>query len=389
MKTKHFKLLTLLLLTSLLISCNNENDNDIPDSDPQDNDNNTELNITESEKDGFTIVLKDNSNAVSFAIETTLINTFHNVYPKMAYDFNPNTPKKVYVIIDPLYDGVAYADISKGEIVISSNYINEKPEDSDLFTHELMHIIQSYPYGAPGWLVEGIADYARHLYGLNNAAAGWSLPSYSNGQHYTDAYGVAANFLNWIKLEYDNEIINKLDSNLRNETYTYISWVENTGYTLPDLWLIYSGNPIGDIDRTIYATLKVSKENIDGANSLEGSLKAIDGDTGSKFLIFDYPNDFWMQQELSEKAIVNKYTLTSGNDVPERDPKNWTLSGSDDEQNWTELDSRSNESFADRNKTIEYTFDSTTAFKYYRISITENAGASIFQLSEWRLFKKK
>lgn len=118
-----------------------------------------------------------------------------------------------------------------------------------------------------GWLVEGIADYARHVYGINNATAGWSLPSYSNSQHYTDAYGIAASFLNWIKLEYDNGIINKLDSNLRTGTYTY-SWVENTGYTLPDLWLIYSGNPVGDKDMTIYSTIKVRKENIDGANSL-------------------------------------------------------------------------------------------------------------------------
>lgn len=61
-----------------------------------------------------------------------------------------------------------------------------------------------------------------------------------------------------------------------------------------------------------------------------------------------------MQQELPQKEIVNKYTLTSGNDVSERDPKNWT-----------ELDSRSNESFADRNETKEYTFDSTTSYKYY------------------------
>lgn len=386
MKTKQsklFNLLTLLILS--LISCNI--DNDIIDSDPQENDN-TELKITESEKDGFTIILNDNSNSISLAIETTLINTFHEVYPKMVNDFNQNAPKKINVIINPTYDGVAYADISKGEIVISSNYINEKPEDSDLFTHELMHIIQSYPYGAPGWLVEGIADYARYLYGLNNAAAGWSLPTYSNGQHYTDAYGVAASFLNWIKLEYDAEIINKLDSSLRNETYTYISWVENTGYTLPDLWLIYSGNPIGDIDRTIYNTIKVSKENIDGTNAIEGSLKVIDGNTESKFLVFDFPNDFWMQQELPQKEIVNKYTLTSGNDVPERDPKSWTLSGSNDEQNWTELDSRNNESFSDRNETKEYTFNSTISYKYYQLSITSNNGATIFQLSEWRLFEK-
>ena len=114
----------------------------------------------------------------------------------------------------------------------------------------------------------------------------------------------------------------------------------------------------------------------------------IDGNFESKFLVFDYPSDLWMQQELSEKVIVNRYTLTSGNDVPERDPKNWILSGSDDEINWTDLYVIVDEKFNDRNQTKEYLFDSSNAYIYYRISITANNDAPIFQLSEWRLYQK-
>ena len=92
-----------------------------------------------------------------------------------------------------------------------------------------------------------------------------------------------------------------------------------------------------------------------------------------------------MQQKFYSKAIANKYTLTSGNDAPGRDPKNWTLAGSNDEANWVALDTRTDESFAGRNETREFTFNYPTAYKYYRFYITANNGDGLFQLSEWRL----
>ena len=49
-------------------------------------------------------------------------------------------------------------------------------------------------------LTEGLADYARYKYGVNNAAAGWSLPNYASGQSYTNAYAVTARFLVWLEL---------------------------------------------------------------------------------------------------------------------------------------------------------------------------------------------
>jgi hypothetical protein len=140
-------------------------------------------------------------------------------------------------------------------------------------------------------------------------------------------------------------------------------------------------------DWTLAATIKVSKDFPDGPGGAEGSLKVIDGDINSKFLIFDYPTDFWMQQELPNEGIVNLYTLTSGNDAPGRDPKNWVLAGSNDEATWVTLDTRADESFAGRNETKEYSFNSTTPYRYYRMYITANNGDSLFQLSEWRLFE--
>ncbi|SNY95493.1 basic secretory protein-like protein [Flagellimonas pacifica] len=385
MKIGQFRLFFLLLTIALFITSCSSGDNE--ESAINKKEDIARSTKTTSEKDGFTINVTNNGFSISDALVQEFIGIFHQVYPKMVADYNSNAAKSIDVIIDTTYDGVAYAEVDKSKIVISSNYIKEKPNDTDLFTHELMHIVQAYPYGGPWWLIEGIADYARFVYGVDNAKAGWSLPSYSVGQDYANGYGVTASFLKWVKENYDNDVIAKLDSILRNGTYTYASWVEYTEFTLADLWLVYSGKPVGDIDLTIESTLKVSKENIDGPDAFEGSLKVVDGDTASKYLVFDYPTDLWIQQELSENAVVNKYTLTSGNDVPERDPRNWTFSGSNDEETWVDLDSRSNETFNGRNITKEYTFDSNTPYKHYRISITTNNGASIFQLSEWRLYQ--
>jgi len=59
-----------------------------------------------------------------------------------------------------------------------------------------MHIVQDYGQSTgPGWLTEGIADYARYKFGVNNPAAKWALPAYKSTQKYTDAYRVTARFL--------------------------------------------------------------------------------------------------------------------------------------------------------------------------------------------------
>lgn len=142
-------------------------------------------------------------------------------------------------------------------------------------------------------------------------------------------------------------------------------------------------------DLTVGATLTVSKDNGNGAQGNEGSLKLIDNNLNNKFLVggLDTNNiDFWMQQLLTEPAVVNKYNFTSGNDAPDRDPKNWEMLGSNDGTTWTSLDTRTNEVFSGRNQTREFTVNNETAYRYYRIKITANYGSDAIQISEWRLY---
>lgn len=142
------------------------------------------------------------------------------------------------------------------------------------------------------------------------------------------------------------------------------------------------------IDFTGLAALTVSHEsNPPDAN--EGSLKLVDGDYSTKFFTSGFSTDFWMQQAFKTAVPVGAYTLTSGNDAPTRDPKNWNLSGSNDGTTWTVLDTRTGETFSDRNQTRRFEVDDTTPYTYYRVYITQNGGSANFQLSEWRLIQYK
>ncbi|CAF0913249.1 unnamed protein product [Didymodactylos carnosus] len=149
--------------------------------------------------------------------------------------------KDIKITIDPSYNGVAYA--GGGQIVISAAWLRNNPEDYDVVTHEGMHIVQSYNRGDPGWLIEGIADYCRWKWGVNNGRAGWSLPDFQRGQHYTNAYRVTARFLVWLERKKNGNIVKQLDTALRSNTYSGNSWNSFAGQGVDQLWTEYSNNP--------------------------------------------------------------------------------------------------------------------------------------------------
>ena len=127
-------------------------------------------------------------------------------------------------------------------VFFSANYLKNNPADIDVVTHELMHVVQAYNNGL-GWLTEGLADYARYTYGLDNAAANWALPTYAPGQYYTDSYRVTARFLLWLDKKFGPAVINELDASLRKGTYHSDTWLKLTNKSLNELWESYAQNP--------------------------------------------------------------------------------------------------------------------------------------------------
>jgi hypothetical protein len=140
----------------------------------------------------------------------------------------------------------------------------------------------------------------------------------------------------------------------------------------------YSGNVYSfDTVRVITA----SGENPAGG---EGKEKANDSLVRTKWLTF--ANSGWLQYQFAIGVRMSNYTVTSANDLSARDPKDWTLCGSNDGTTFTAIHTVSGEVFTDRYETHTYTITSPNYYKYYKLNITATAGATgVLQLAEWDL----
>lgn len=188
---------------------------------------------------GYTLTFESNYGDLDTKLKSRLIETFFEVYPRLATHYNANTMGHVKFRVDTAYKGVAAA--SGGQVVFSSAWMQKHPEDIDVVTHEVMHLVQNYGNtNGPGWLTEGIADYARYKFGVDNAGANWALGKYKDGQSYTNSYRITAGFLNWLEVYKHAGIVKKLDHQMRAHTYTAEIWKNLTGKTVDELWAEYA-----------------------------------------------------------------------------------------------------------------------------------------------------
>ncbi|SEO43408.1 alpha-1,2-mannosidase, putative [Actinacidiphila rubida] len=133
-----------------------------------------------------------------------------------------------------------------------------------------------------------------------------------------------------------------------------------------------SGSLLGQV-----TAVTASAENPPG--EVAANLK--DGNPSTKWLAFNPTG--WAAYQLSKPAAVVKYSLTSANDSPTRDPKDFTLQGSANGTDWVDLDKRTGVTFSGRFATNTYDFTNTTAYPYYRLNVTANSGDSLIQLADW------
>jgi len=106
-----------------------------------------------------------------------------------------------------------------------------------------------------------------------------------------------------------------------------------------------------------------------------------DGSLNSKWL--DFSATSWVIFSYADAKTWNVYEITSGDDSPERDAKNWTIQGSMDSTVWTLLDTQTDQAWTDRKLTRSFTFSNTTAYNYYKWDITANGSGAIIQASEF------
>lgn len=123
----------------------------------------------------------------------------------------------------------------------------------------------------------------------------------------------------------------------------------------------------------------------------QAAASAFDGLTATKWYNSCIAPLGWLQYQFGGGAgwMVTNYSLTSADDAPQRDPKNWQLLGSNDGAAWTTLDTRTGETFASRFLMKLYSCANSAPYRIYRLNISTNSGGSAYglQLAEFSLSK--
>jgi outer membrane protein assembly factor BamB len=118
--------------------------------------------------------------------------------------------------------------------------------------------------------------------------------------------------------------------------------------------------------------------------------EAFDGKIATKWLDFS-PEGSWIQYNYKDRPkAVTGYGITSAEDGPMRDPRDWQFLGSNDGgKTWIILDSRTGEMWAKRNEKRSFTVNNKTAYGLYRLNITavrDVKTANSVQLAEIEFF---
>ena len=140
-------------------------------------------------------------------------------------------PRSVRLVFKKKDEAIASA--SGDAITFSGEYLQGHPDDFGMVIHELTHVVQQYPGGNPGWLVEGIADHVRIVDFEPDAPRPTLDPKTAS---YRDAYKTTAMFLDFVQRKYDPKLVAKLNRSCREGKYRNRQFREITGKSLDDLW---------------------------------------------------------------------------------------------------------------------------------------------------------
>ena len=153
-------------------------------------------------------------------------------------------PKRVSINIRKDMSGVAAT--SGTRVNCSANWMRRelKGEAVGAVFHELVHVVQQYgrarrsnpaATSTPGWVVEGIPDYIRWYIFEPQTRGAEISPRNVERARYDASYRVSANFLNWVVVNHDKDLVRKLNEVAREGKYSADLWTNWTGQTVLDL----------------------------------------------------------------------------------------------------------------------------------------------------------
>lgn len=140
-------------------------------------------------------------------------------------------------------------------------------------------------------------------------------------------------------------------------------------------------------------TIKTKLVSETGSDIEEGPAMICDGDASTKWCV-DEPSHmpYVIILDAGTPTDFAEYGFVTGNDTqdyPDRNPVTWRVSGSNDKQNWTTIDTQENDRTLRDENEQEYRFKPAKKgqFRYYRFEFLKMADGTRIQLSEINLHK--
>ena len=127
----------------------------------------------------------------------------------------------------------------------------------------------------------------------------------------------------------------------------------------------------------------------DSVNGGEVAANAFDNNTGTWWTCnTTLPMPHWLKYDLGfgVTKIARKFTLMARTADPSGKPKDFKLQGSNNDSTWDDLHSETGITWADDGPKT-YTFANSTAYRYYRLYITDSSGGTYVQVKELEIME--
>jgi len=169
---------------------------------------------------------------------------FKAVYPQLVNRFarDPGSAASNPVRLILSADLPSPASTNDTMVRLNAHWMQEHPSQIGILTHVLASLVQAYPRGVPVWFADGMADYARSVYGP--ADDEWSSPDgVQPHQSYTQGGPIAARFLLWLQLHTRLDILDQIHYALqRGQSFSTVLF-RLTHQTVDHLWSLYQAHP--------------------------------------------------------------------------------------------------------------------------------------------------
>jgi hypothetical protein len=168
---------------------------------------------------------------------------------------NQNYPKVLTLLPDPTsklhrrFDIVFKKKIdgNAGQTIGTTIYLNGAWYGSNALsleldlTHEMAHVAQQHSGEGPWYWTEGLAAYVCYKLGYTNGPTGPQVQPTT--PHYTTGYWCTGAFLVFLDQAYGQQAVQRLNVELRRNSYSDQMFTEATGKNLDHLWKEFQRTP--------------------------------------------------------------------------------------------------------------------------------------------------